>query len=130
LSGLHVFPKVSQLPSKYKIPHLLVEPSFRTTTRGSGFSTGLNSKYANLLKGWDQLQAEIDAQAITDQDIAEALNFQQAVKAGLQNPTWEDKRYYLERMRFEAVIIDIIAHFSCYLDLEGSSFELQSRVYS
>ncbi len=88
--------------------------------------TDVNSRHAKLCKERDRLQEQIESQAITDQDIEEAVSFQQAVKVGLQNPTWEDKRYYLERMRFEATVTADTAHFTCYLDVTGSVFDLQA----
>ena len=88
----------------------------------------INARYAKLCKERDKLQEELETQVITDQLIEDALGFQKAVKAGLQDPTWEDKRYYLEQMRFEAVAIDTQVRFACYLDLEGISFDLQSRM--
>jgi site-specific DNA recombinase len=87
----------------------------------------LNTRYEKLIRERDKLQEEIEVQSITDQDIEQALSFQDAVKAGLENPTWEDKRYYLETLRFQAVIDEDRAHFSCYLDIGDCALELTAQ---
>ncbi len=78
----------------------------------------------------DKLQDEIESEGLTNQDIEDALRFQQAVRVGLEDPTWEGKRYYLETLRFEARIrMDGKAKFTCYLDVKGNVFDLQSQVH-
>jgi hypothetical protein len=88
----------------------------------------LTTRYARLTRKRDDLQAEIEAQSITDQDIKQALSFQQAVKAGLQDPTWDDKRFYLEQLRFQAVIEEGQARFSCYIAVGECMFDFKSQV--
>jgi site-specific DNA recombinase len=80
----------------------------------------LNARYEKLCRERDRLQEEIDTQTFSDDDIARALTFQQAVRDGLENATWEDKRYYLETLQFEAAVsLDDQARFTCYLPVEG-----------
>ena len=88
----------------------------------------VNARHAKLSRERDRLQGEIEAEGLTDQDVEDAMKFQHAVKAGLLNPTWEDKRYYLETLRFEATSgTDGTAKFTCYLDVAGCVFNLQSH---
>jgi site-specific DNA recombinase len=85
----------------------------------------VNAKYERACKRRDELQAEIEANSITDQEIENALNFRRDVANGLKNPTWDDKRAYLEMMRFHVKVLDKHhAKMTCYLDTQGHTIDL------
>jgi site-specific DNA recombinase len=57
--------------------------------------------YAEQIKKRDKLQSEINAGALTDQDIESALQYQQDFEAGLRDPTPENLRRALEIFHVE-----------------------------
>ena len=66
----------------------------------------VNKRHAALTKEHENLLGELEREQLTDEDIAAALAFREAVIVGLQNPTFEDKRRTLEDLRVEIQIRD------------------------
>jgi preprotein translocase subunit Sss1 len=77
--------------------------------------TDVNARYARYCRKREELQAEIDANVLTDEEIENTVQFQKDVAAGLKKPTWDDKRYYFEMLQFKAVITGRKAKLSCRL---------------
>lgn len=86
----------------------------------------VNARHVKLCRERDNLQAEIEAQELTDGDIADVVSFWAAVKAGLENATLEERRYYLETLRFHTTIKGSEAHHTCYLAAGDSVFDLKA----
>jgi len=64
----------------------------------------INSRYADLCRKCDQLQEELSQNKLTDQEISDALQLREDILAGLQNPTFEDKRRVIERLNVQVTV--------------------------
>jgi len=73
----------------------------------------------------DNLTADLEKQALTDEEIADMLCFREDVKRGLKNPTFEDKRYYLEQLQIKVVIKGEEATFTCRLPIGRRVFRIR-----
>ena len=60
--------------------------------------------YAELSKEHDELQAEIAARELTEEAVNSLEQFREDMVAGLDNPTFEDKRRALELLRAEVTV--------------------------
>lgn len=84
----------------------------------------VNAKYDRQCKKRERLTAELSAQALTDEEIDTMLHFRDDVAMGLQNPTFEDKRRYLEYLDVKIKIKGEEAHFSCRLPVSGRTIRI------
>ncbi len=58
----------------------------------------VDARYDALMKRRTELQAELGAQRLSDEAIADLLQFREDVIVGMKSPTSEDKRQILERL--------------------------------
>jgi len=75
----------------------------------------IDREYNALRKERDDLEAELTAESLTDDDIAAALEFREDVKAGMDNPTFEDKRWALEVLRVSVTVKNGKVTVSCLI---------------
>ena len=75
----------------------------------------LDRQYADLCRHHDTLLAELEAETLTDQDIVDLKQYRADVMLGLKVATFEDKRFYLDKLQFKAVLNDAQATFVCRL---------------
>jgi hypothetical protein len=66
--------------------------------------TEIDRQYASLCKHRDKLHKELAGQTISDQAIDHAMSFRERVVSGLQNPTFEMKRAFLDFIRVEVTV--------------------------
>lgn len=83
-----------------------------------------NSQHTALLQERDALRIELEARALTDGQIATALEFREAVMQGMHNPTFEDKRMTLEALQMHVVVHNAQAHIKCRIPLSEKIFDL------
>ncbi len=84
----------------------------------------IEARHTDLIQRRETLQAEIETQAITDENITNLVQFGQRVKLGLENPTFEQKRRWLEWLRTEITISHAKGVITCRLPVEPYSFDL------
>ncbi|MBK9926591.1 MAG: hypothetical protein IPP66_15050 [Anaerolineales bacterium] len=68
---------------------------------------------------------------LTDRNIDNLLEFREAVAVGLENPTFEDKRRWLEILQTKVTVINGIATITCRLGgkpLEYRLFKLETSI--
>jgi site-specific DNA recombinase len=87
----------------------------------------VNKRYQALTKRKAELQEAL-AVELTDRNIDNLLEFRDAVTVGLQNPTFEDKRRWLEILQTRVTVTNRIAIITCRLGgkLEYNLFELRT----
>jgi len=61
-----------------------------------------------------------------DDTLARALHFRQDIVAGLKEPTFEDKRNYLEMLRIAVTVKDRKATIRCALPVDPVDFDFRS----
>ncbi len=88
----------------------------------------LETLYVQQIRKRDELQAAlISTQTLTDENIATALKFREDVMAGLQNPTFEDKRRVFELLRVEVTVTaDKKATIKCLVPVGDGVFDLRT----
>lgn len=64
----------------------------------------VNQKHAKLTRERDRLQVEIEAGALTDDQIDQAMNYRRDVIEGLKHATPEDKRAMFELLQVEILV--------------------------
>jgi site-specific DNA recombinase len=72
----------------------------------------INQEFKGLNQRREELLGALDTQVLTDQDIEAAMEYRNDVIAGIENPTFEDKRRVLELLRVRVDIKDHIARVS------------------
>ena len=85
----------------------------------------VDRRYQALLVRRQKLEAVLATKDLTDRNIASFLEFREAVATGLQNPTFEDKRRWLEILQVEVKLVDRKATISCRLPGESITFHLK-----
>ncbi len=82
--------------------------------------------YAERIKRHEELQAELNRQILTDENIAAADQFRDDVIVGLLNPTFEDKRRALEllRVKVEVNAVEKKAWVTCLIPAELRTIDL------
>ena len=85
----------------------------------------MNTRHAALCAERDALIAEIEAGALSDEQIAAMLaTFSEDVIAGLQNATFEDKRRALEDLQVQVFIEGEQARVTCRVPVLDGVFAL------
>jgi site-specific DNA recombinase len=74
----------------------------------------IDQRYQALVARQTELLAEMNLE-LTDSNIDNLLEFREAVALGLENPTKEDKRQWLEFLQTEVTVTDGIAAITCRL---------------
>jgi len=130
-------------PKQKELDHLLAlltetekeaESIARATPKAKGIITKkleqqadeVNKRYQTLTTRQMKLQEAL-AVELTDQNIDSLLDFREAVAVGLESPTFEDKRRWLEILQVKVTVTNGIAVITCRLDgnLEYNLFELR-----
>jgi type II secretory pathway component PulM len=83
----------------------------------------VDRRYQALLTRQAELQDTVTLQ-LTDQNISDLLLFRETVAAGLSNPTFEDKRRWLEILQAEVRVQNQQAIITCRLSTEPCAFSL------
>jgi hypothetical protein len=88
----------------------------------------LETLYVLQIQKRDEIQvALISTQTLTDENIAMALKFREDVMAGLQNPTFEDKRRVFELLRVVVTVTaDKKATIKCLVPVGDGVFDLRT----
>jgi hypothetical protein len=85
----------------------------------------VNARHAALCAERDALTAEIEAGALTDEQMEAMLTtFNEDVRIGLQNATFEDKRRALEDLQVKVFIEGNNARVTCRIPVSDSVFAL------
>ena len=84
-------------------------------------------RYAALCKERDELQAALNANPLTDENIAAAIEFRRQVVEGLRDPTFEDKRRVLEFLRVKVTIKDKHAQVQCIIPIQKDAIDLTTN---
>ena len=83
--------------------------------------------YLQQIHKRDELQAGLSAQRLTDENMAKALRFREDIMAGLQNPTFEDKRRALELLQVEVIVtVDKKASVKCLVPVGERVIDLHT----
>ncbi len=88
-----------------------------------------NERHAILTRERDKLLTELDAERLSDVDIKAALEFREAVLAGMETATFEDKRLTLEDLRCQVLVTDGRngqAVVSCRIPVDCGVFDLNT----
>jgi hypothetical protein len=83
----------------------------------------VNQRYEALQSRMAKLQGELKLE-LTDQSIANILRFREIVADGLDNPTFEDKRRWLEILQVTVTVTNRQAVIACRLPIEPIPFDL------
>ncbi|MBI3741037.1 MAG: recombinase family protein [Chloroflexi bacterium] len=67
-------------------------------------SAEANARYAAHVKRRDELTAELGARVLTDDSIADILQYARDVREGLDNVTFDDKRRILESLKVKVTV--------------------------
>jgi site-specific DNA recombinase len=88
---------------------------------------GINRRYADLQDRRDHLENSLARRSFTDENITSALDFWKSVRIGLEDPTPEDRRQWLEILRVQVDVKDHKATITCRLPVEPITVELSDR---
>ena len=70
--------------------------------------------------------AQLGERKLTDEAIAEFMRFARDVNEGIQNPTFEDKRHYLEMLDVKVTITPGHYHLKCVIgDKDGEISQMK-----
>ena len=86
----------------------------------------IDERYHKLIIRRDVVQAELDKRVITDDEIADMVCFSSDVALGLSNPTWDDKRRWLELLKTKVEVKDGTAWVTCLLRKGATPFALNT----
>jgi hypothetical protein len=79
----------------------------------------LEKQHAALLGERSTLTQDLqDQKTLSDDDLQAAMEFRENVIAGIQAPTFEDKRQVLELLKVEVIVKDRKARISCRIPTE------------
>lgn len=88
----------------------------------------VEKRYQALTKHKAELQDDLSVE-LTENTIGNLLQFREAVALGLENPTFEDRRRWLQILQMRVTVTNGIAVVTCRLEvqpLEYNLFELQT----
>jgi len=85
----------------------------------------VDRRYQALLSRQAELRDALTSE-LTDDNISNLLVFRETVAAGLVNPTFEDKRRWLEILQVEVRVENHQAVIACRLSMEPFAFNLDS----
>lgn len=83
-----------------------------------------DARYEELGKKRSKVQAEIDEVVITDETIVNIVSFSETTINGLENPTQEQRRRWLEYLRIEVKIEGKKAIVKCMLPVKAEVIDL------
>jgi hypothetical protein len=86
----------------------------------------VNEQHAALTRERDRLIAEVEARTLTDDQIENALDFQEAVRLGIENATFDGKLYVLKQLRVKVVAHGDDVTVSCRMPVEPVTIALHS----
>lgn len=87
-------------------------------------SEEVNQRYVDLQARRDKLLSNLNAQSFTDETISNMVNFWKTIQIGLNNPTFEDKRQWLEILQVQVDVKDKKATITCRLPVEPFTVDL------
>lgn len=85
----------------------------------------INRRYQALTDRLAELQEALKFE-LTDSNIDDLLRFRETVAVGLQNPTFEDKRRWLELLQITVTVKDRQAVITCRLSSKPTIFNLET----
>ncbi len=88
-------------------------------TRLQAQAQEVDDRHAKLLVRRDALTSEIERATISDEDIAVLAQYRADALAGLENPTPQLKRHWLELLKVRVKIIDGRAELICLISQDG-----------
>jgi len=83
----------------------------------------IDRRYQVLLKRKVKLESELEIE-LTDGTIENMLEFQAAVAVGINNPTSEERRLWLEALKTKVIVTNGIVIVTCRLSGEAVKFDL------
>jgi len=86
----------------------------------------LDKRYKTQTQKRDTLQAEIEAATITDESILDIATFSGDAIDGLNNPTFDVKRRWLEYLKIKVEVKEHKATASTWLKVEARTIDLQT----
>ena len=87
----------------------------------------IDDRYSKLTTERDRLLVELQSGSrLNDEALARALQFRADVIEGLKNPTFDDKRLYLELLQVNVIVKDGKAIIRCALPIESSEVNLSA----
>jgi site-specific DNA recombinase len=84
----------------------------------------IDRRYQALFCRKGEIEERIQTCYLTNDTISNLLEFRQIVAAGLQNPTFEDKRHWLEILRVEVIVYRMMATITCRLPIDPVTIDL------
>jgi hypothetical protein len=90
----------------------------------------IDRQYADLCKHRDKLLTELKAKTMTNDEIDNAMLTRERIIRGLQNPTFEMKRAFLDFIRLEATIKGGRAEVKGNLPVKVRVFDLATEINS
>ena len=75
----------------------------------------VEKRFQALMTRKMRLEEELTTRELTDQNIQNMLEFRKIVAEGLQNPTFDDKRVWLEILRIQVTVNNQVANITCRL---------------
>jgi hypothetical protein len=85
----------------------------------------IDDRYSRLAAERDRLLVELQSGSrLDDEALAQALQFRTDVIVGLKNPTFDDKRLYLELLQVNVTVKDGKAIIRCALPIEPLEINL------
>lgn len=87
----------------------------------------IEARYNKLAERRAELEAELSAQVISDEDIADLVQFRADAEAGLDDPTPQQKRHWLELLRVKVKMIDdYTGVVTCILPVDKGSLDFHT----
>ncbi len=87
----------------------------------------VNGRHAKLMRERDRLQAEIEAGALTDAQIEQAMHYRRDVIEGLKHATFEDKREMFKLLQIEVTIRGYMATVRCRVPVGAEPREIDLK---
>lgn len=91
------------------------------------YAKEIDHRYTALVAEQQELESAVKELILTETNIANLLEFQIAVEKGLENPTFSDKRLWLEVLGTEVVINGGWATITCRLPVKPYVMPLKGK---
>jgi hypothetical protein len=83
----------------------------------------VNQRYEAILKRQSELQEAL-AVELTESTIKNLLRYREAVAVGLESPTFEDRRRWLEILKTTVTVTNGLAVITCRLEVDPQEYDL------
>ena len=87
----------------------------------------VNARHDSLIVQREKYIAQLGDRKLTDETIETLMRFARDVNEGIQHPTFEDKRYYLEMLDVQVTVTPGHYHIKCVIGEKDGEISQMKR---